>query len=78
MLAWCCSTLCGSWVCARPNVGVVLQHSVWILGLRPAQGGSLKPVSGQDQTSNTVLTTAVLSDLPVLSAMLSRLFESSQ
>jgi len=50
---------------------------VWILGLKPSTGGSLK--AGRTTTdSNAVITTAVMADLPVLSAMLSRLFESSQ
>ena len=54
-----------------------LQHLVWILGLKPSTGGSLK--AGRTTTdSNAVITTAVMADLPVLSAMLSRLFESSQ
>ncbi|XP_043230442.1 protein MON2 homolog isoform X1 [Amphibalanus amphitrite] len=68
-----------------------LQHLVWILGLKPATGGSLKaaarPVGsgggggaagGGSGADAAVLTTAVLADLPVLSAMLSRLFESSR
>uniref|UniRef100_UPI00358F2E5D protein MON2 homolog isoform X2 n=1 Tax=Myxine glutinosa TaxID=7769 RepID=UPI00358F2E5D len=54
-----------------------LQHLVWILGLKPAPGGSLKPGRAAEGPS-TVLTTAVLTDLPVISNMLSRLFESSQ
>ncbi|KAH9363344.1 hypothetical protein HPB48_006450 [Haemaphysalis longicornis] len=67
-----------------------LQHLVWILGLKPSTGGSLKaaPKNGSDGTAgapgtggtnaSSVITTAVMADLPVLSAMLSRLFESSQ
>ncbi|GBN45221.1 Protein MON2, partial [Araneus ventricosus] len=54
-----------------------LQHLVWILGLKPSTGGSLKASRSSDST-NAVITTAVMADLPVLSAMLSRLFESSQ
>ncbi|XP_077547344.1 mon2 homolog, regulator of endosome-to-Golgi trafficking isoform X2 [Haemaphysalis longicornis] len=66
-----------------------LQHLVWILGLKPSTGGSLKaaPKNGSDGTAgapgtggtnaSSVITTAVMADLPVLSAMLSRLFESS-
>ncbi|KAF8790147.1 Protein MON2 like protein [Argiope bruennichi] len=53
-----------------------LQHLVWILGLKPSTGGSLKASRSSDST-NAVITTAVMADLPVLSAMLSRLFESS-
>ncbi|XP_071961451.1 protein MON2 homolog isoform X3 [Antedon mediterranea] len=54
-----------------------LQHLAWILGLKPSAGGSLK-VSGAAETANSVITTAVMGELPILSAMLSRLFESSQ
>ncbi|XP_023214026.1 protein MON2 homolog isoform X4 [Centruroides sculpturatus] len=54
-----------------------LQHLVWILGLKPSTGGSLKASRSAD-APNAVITTAVMADLPVLSAMLSRLFESSQ
>ena len=54
-----------------------LQHLVWILGLKPSTGGSLKAVRTTPD-SNAVITTAVMADRPVLSAMLSRLFESSQ
>lgn len=54
-----------------------LQHLVWILGLKPSTGGSLK--AGRSTTdTNAVITTAVMADLPVLSSMLSRLFESSK
>lgn len=53
------------------------QHLVWILGLKPSTGGSLKASRSSD-SANAVITTAVMADLPVLSAMLSRLFESSQ
>ncbi|CAK8698239.1 unnamed protein product [Clavelina lepadiformis] len=60
-----------------------LQHLVWILGLKPAVGGQFKPSArsggdGGSSAGNTVLTTAVLGDLPVLSTMLTRLFEASQ
>uniref|UniRef100_A0A087Y5F1 Protein MON2 homolog n=1 Tax=Poecilia formosa TaxID=48698 RepID=A0A087Y5F1_POEFO len=54
-----------------------LQHLVWILGLKPAVGGALKPGRAVEGPS-TVLTTAVMTDLPVISNILSRLFESSQ
>lgn len=90
----------------------LLQHLVWILGLKPAVGGALKPgraVEGPSTVSysflfvfqkkllcafclkgnsgrrwlvcsrlDQVLTTAVMTDLPVISNILSRLFESSQ
>ncbi|XP_016414442.1 protein MON2 homolog [Sinocyclocheilus rhinocerous] len=52
-------------------------HLVWILGLKPAVGGVLKPGRAVEGPS-TVLTTAVMTDLPVISNILSRLFESSQ
>lgn len=51
---------------------------VWILGLKPSAGGSLKASQQISDSSNAVITTAVMSDLPVLASMLSRLFESSQ
>lgn len=54
-----------------------LQHLVWILGLKPSTGGSLKAARETSQP-NAVITTSVMADLPVLSTMLSRLFESSQ
>ncbi|KAL6057994.1 hypothetical protein STEG23_015862 [Scotinomys teguina] len=54
-----------------------LQHLVWILGLKPSGGGALKPGRAVEGPS-TVLTTAVMTDLPVISNILSRLFESSQ
>ncbi|KAI7811623.1 protein MON2 homolog isoform X1 [Triplophysa rosa] len=54
-----------------------LQHLVWILGLKPAVGGVLKPGRAVEGPS-TVLTTAVMTDLPIISNILSRLFESSQ
>ncbi|XP_018610506.2 protein MON2 homolog isoform X2 [Scleropages formosus] len=54
-----------------------LQHLVWILGLKPGSGGALKP-GRTVEASSTVLTTAVMTDLPVISNILSKLFESSQ
>uniref|UniRef100_A0A8C5RB35 Protein MON2 homolog n=1 Tax=Laticauda laticaudata TaxID=8630 RepID=A0A8C5RB35_LATLA len=54
-----------------------LQHLVWILGLKPGIGGALKPGRAVEGPS-TVLTTAVMTDLPIISNILSRLFESSQ
>lgn len=54
-----------------------LQHLVWILGLKPSTGGSLKAARETTQP-NVGITTSVMADLPVLSTMLSRLFESSQ
>ena len=63
------------------HILTTLQHLVWILGLKPSTGGSLKAglsESGSSATSQSLITTAAMSDLPVLSAMLSRLFSSSQ
>ncbi|PAA83451.1 hypothetical protein BOX15_Mlig014339g3 [Macrostomum lignano] len=54
-----------------------LQHLTWVLGLKPVSGGSLVHAKGSGE-SGTVVTTAVVADLAVLSSMLSRLFESSQ
>ncbi|XP_056454243.1 protein MON2 homolog isoform X1 [Gadus chalcogrammus] len=54
-----------------------LQHLVWILGLKPGLGGALKPGRAAEGPS-TVLTTAVMTDLPIIANVLSRLFESSQ
>ncbi|GJQ68018.1 hypothetical protein Trydic_g10661 [Trypoxylus dichotomus] len=53
-----------------------LQHLVWILGLKPATGGSLK--AGRISVESSAVQCPIMADLPVLSIMLSRLFESSQ
>lgn len=74
VLAHCHGSILGT---AWHMVLTTLQHLVWILGLKPSTGGSLKAGRTND-SNNTVITTAVMADLPVLSAMLSRLFESSQ
>lgn len=51
----------------------------WILGLKPSSGGSLKSSKPlMDSNASALVPGAVLADLPVLSSMLSRLFESSQ
>lgn len=55
-----------------------LQHLVWILGLKPSTGGSLQAVPKPTMDATTGITTSVMADLPVLSQMLSQLFESSQ
>lgn len=73
-LAHCHGSILGT---AWHLVLTTLQHLVWILGLKPSTGGSLK-AGRTTADSNAVITTAVMADLPVLSAMLSRLFESSQ
>ncbi|CAF1052217.1 unnamed protein product [Rotaria sp. Silwood1] len=61
-----------------------LQHLVWIIGFKPSTGGTLKHVGTISNTdaapmanSSAVVTTAAMADLPILSSMLSRLFESS-
>ncbi len=71
----------GTWLIWAPflyHAPYLLQHLVWILGLKPSTGGSLKAAQQASESPNAVITTAVMADLPVLSAMLSRLFESSQ
>ena len=74
-LAHCHGGILGS---AWHLVLTTLQHLVWILGLKPSSGGSLKAGQQINESASTVITTAAMADLPVLSAMLSRLFESSQ
>ena len=56
-----------------------LQHLVWILGLKPVTGGALTASAAGNSSSenSSVITTAVMADLPVLSNMVTRLFESS-
>lgn len=53
-----------------------LQHLAWILGLKPSTGGSLQATQKPPTDANSI--TQVMADLPVLSTMLSQLFESSQ
>ncbi|CAF1163302.1 unnamed protein product [Didymodactylos carnosus] len=59
-----------------------LQHLVWIIGFRPSTGGTLKHTGATNDNTNSanspVITTAAMADLPILSSMLSRLFESSE
>ncbi|GAB0089087.1 Protein MON2 homolog [Sergentomyia squamirostris] len=74
-LAHCHGSLLGS---SWHIVLATLQHLVWILGLKPSTGGSLQAVPKQTTDTNSVITTAVMADLPMLSQMLSQLFESSQ
>ena len=59
---------------------LTLQHLVWILNLKPSTGGSLKNSKQQNDSTvtNSLITTAAMADLPMLTAMMSRLFESSQ
>ena len=51
---------------------------MWILGLKNAVGGHLKSEMSANDSTGSIITTAIMADLPVLSEMLSRLFESSQ
>ena len=67
------STLGTSW----HIVLATLQHLVWILGLKPSTGGSLQAIP-KPAIENVGIQTAVMADLPVLSQMLSQLFETSQ
>ncbi|XP_048486836.1 protein MON2 homolog isoform X2 [Plutella xylostella] len=69
-----------------------LQHLVWILGLKPSTGGSMKASRSSPDANAVMSTNAVMADLPgqqvsvaeslgvmsALSAMLSRVFESSK
>lgn len=56
-----------------------LQHLVWILGLKPTAGGKLILNKNKDVNSmNTVITNAVMTDLPELATTLTTLFESSK
>ena len=60
-----------------------LQHLVWILGLKPVTGGGLASTANASSSSSSasaggvnenssVITTAVMADLPVLSNMVTR------
>ena len=58
-----------------------LQHLVWILGLKPVTGGGLASTANTSSSStsagganenSSVITTAVMADLPVLSNMVTR------
>lgn len=54
-----------------------LQHLTWILGLKPSAGGTLKAMP-TSEAPNLVITQAMMAELPVLAAILSRLFETSK
>jgi hypothetical protein len=59
-----------------------LQHLVWILGLKPSSGGSLKSQSRNEQGQpwefvGTSTPNSYVTDIPVLTAMLSKLFLNS-
>uniref|UniRef100_A0A182JBS9 Protein MON2 homolog n=1 Tax=Anopheles atroparvus TaxID=41427 RepID=A0A182JBS9_ANOAO len=72
-LAHCHGSILGS---SWHIVLTTLQHLAWILGLKPSTGGSLQAVQKPPTDANSI--TQVMTDLPVLSTMLSQLFESSQ
>lgn len=72
-LAHCHGSILGS---SWHIVLTTLQHLAWILGLKPSTGGSLQAVQKPPTDTNSI--TQVMTDLPVLSTMLSQLFESSQ
>ncbi|XP_041983537.1 protein MON2 homolog isoform X2 [Aricia agestis] len=55
-----------------------LQHLVWILGLKPSTGGCMKASRAAADANAVMSTSAVMADLPALSAMLSRVFEASK
>ncbi|CAG0881679.1 unnamed protein product [Cyprideis torosa] len=56
---------------------LTLQHLAWILGLQPSKGGSLK-ASRPPPDSSSVITSALVTELPLISAILTKLFESSK
>jgi len=56
---------------------VTLQHLTQILGLKLSSGGSFKTIQA-NELPNLVISQSMMGDLPILSSMLSRLFESSQ
>lgn len=81
-VAYCFGSILGtSW----HLILTTLQHLVWIIGFKPSTGGTLKHtgiIANTDATtpmanSSAVVTTAAMADLPILSSMLSRLFEST-
>lgn len=59
---------------------ITLQHIVWLLNLKPNAAGTLKPSQAAESGagSNIILTTAVMADIPVLTSMLSRVFEMTR
>lgn len=46
--------------------------------MKPGPSGALRPAQQASENPGSVITSAVMADLPMLSTMLSRLFESSQ
>ena len=46
--------------------------------MKPGPSGALRPAQQASENPGSVITSTVMSDLPFLSMMLSRLFESSQ
>ena len=53
-----------------------LEHFVWVLCLKPSSGGSLKASSLGEKT-NTVITAVALSDIPNITALISRVFQKT-
>lgn len=54
-----------------------LEHLTWTLGLKPTSNGALKHVS-TIQTDNTMIFTAVQTDIAFICNLLSKLFESTR
>lgn len=73
-LAHCHGSILGT---AWHMVLTTLQHLTWILGLKPSAGGTLKALP-MSEAPNLVITQAMMAELPVLAAILSRLFETSR
>ncbi|XP_031571220.1 protein MON2 homolog isoform X2 [Actinia tenebrosa] len=73
-LAHCHGTILGT---AWHMVLITLQHLTWILGLKPSTGGTLKAMP-TTEAPNLVISQSMMAELPVLAAILSRLFETSQ
>uniref|UniRef100_A0A914UNH9 Protein MON2 homolog n=1 Tax=Plectus sambesii TaxID=2011161 RepID=A0A914UNH9_9BILA len=51
-----------------------VQHLVWILGMKPSPSGGFR-TGGESGDATTVLTTAVMADVPVMASMLNKLFD---
>ncbi|VDM43273.1 unnamed protein product, partial [Toxocara canis] len=74
-------------VCAQTNgqqlgdcwhlVLATVQHLVWILGMKPSEGSEGASVLSGSTSGTSVLTTAVMADVPVMASMLNKLFDST-
>ncbi|EDO31510.1 predicted protein [Nematostella vectensis] len=73
-LAHCHGSILGT---AWHMVLITLQHLTWILGLKPSAGGTLKAMP-TSEAPNLVISQSMMAELPVLAAILSRLFETSK